>query len=892
MSFLSREKRTEEALDIWSGTKDMIMMKFYAWSAGKMMQKSVQGLLRSFLWHILHEVPDTIDLPMLSRDLTLIGSWTRRRLETTLLEVLDQLQSSYRICFFIDGLDEFDEGDDDLVTFVQTFFSSTGVKVCSSSRPHKAFEDAFGLCPKLRLQDLTKNDIHKYVTDRFRDEPQIRSMITQNEYEMNSLKSQIVARAEGFFLWVSLAVKDQIRGLKNDDSPKQMQERLASLPSEIDRMYLRMLHQIEGVHHQEASRFLQMALHRPRLSVLQHSLASYKNLEKLLLSAEKVILEPISSLCQSTRRRLTTLCAGLLEVHELSDPALKCQPVSDWSSGYDLEHMDKDLDDILPTFTLQGETTDNDDHEQQRDCLDLEPNKYDPTLDCKPGITDTNALDVESRTAVEFVHRTAIDFLKKPGRGRDFVEAHSPPDFNVQNSYIEVLLAKMKLSTTGHISSHINVDQIMDEVASAEDRTRDAQIKSCDLIDRTMAVLDFTLSDRSPIYHWCTRWGLMARKLGRAREVSCLNTTSSSRSSSRDSFHSAHGELASLDCFNTGPLESMNFFSFAASHGLSHYLQQMLKSPEGSVRPETLDCMLYCSIFSDYSYRFWDHPHYLRGLNVIPELLKQGANPNAEFFKKSIWKEFLEGLIDLRNYTMFFPGRKSVVQAIISAIFAFIDYGADVSKIWNFHINAHRGPMYELLAHIARPLIPSSHTFDVEGSALSVIQLWLYWEPELPQIRDMCIVKGAILHLRCTILYVVLHRAEEDNDSYAKQYELSEQESGEFIEMLERFMTSYKDKVREACMDLGFQTLELCTRFDENRFDPSKFFARDNFVARVSERGTSWYKPKLQSRPQTKASKAYRFSVRFGGVSRRGRIWGTPFNLKQNFYDALSLQPH
>lgn len=76
---------------------------------------------------------------------------------------MGRLQSSCRLCFFIDGPDEF-EDEDDLIIFLRDNVSSTNVKVCSSSRPHKAFEDAFGASAKLRLQDLTYKDIQLYMT--------------------------------------------------------------------------------------------------------------------------------------------------------------------------------------------------------------------------------------------------------------------------------------------------------------------------------------------------------------------------------------------------------------------------------------------------------------------------------------------------------------------------------------------------------------------------------------------------------------------------------------------------------------------------------------------------------------------------------------------------------
>ena len=565
MRFLYKDKRTQEALNIWSDTKDIIMPAFYFWSAGNLMQKSLQGLLQSLLWQILRELPDIVDLPMLSRDLNLIGSWTERRLQTILSQVLDQVQSSYRICFFIDGLDEFDEDDDDLITFVQKLLLKTGVKVCSSSRPHKAFVDAFGHSSKLRLQDLTNKDIQKYVADNFQNVPQLKSMIKSNEYEMRKLKEQIVDRAKGVFLWVSLVVKDQIRGLRYRDSPEQLQERLASLPCEVEGIYRRMLLQIDRVHRQEASCFLQMAIHSPRISILRHSLANYKGLDNMLLSADEFSVEAIVLLCRLTRSRLATTCVGLLEVHESPYQDTRRKAVSELSSDQNSEHLDTNSGDTLSAFNLESEITDDTDHEQQLGQSNSKPEERDRMLVSKSKIRNAKALKFEPDIYVEFVHRTASDFLKNSGPGRDFLEINSPPDFDIEFLYIKVLLGEMKLSITGYIDSYVDVDYVMREVASGEDRTGNAQIKSCDLIDRTMKILDFSRPDWCPSSHWCARWGRLAILQVQEQESSSLSTVSNSRSSSRDSFYSAKDELTTPDHFNTGGLASLKFLSFAVS---------------------------------------------------------------------------------------------------------------------------------------------------------------------------------------------------------------------------------------------------------------------------------------------------------------------------------------
>ena len=54
-----------------------------------------------------------------------------------------------------DGLDEFDGDHAEIVTFFQLVSSFSHTKLCVSSRPLLVFDQALGMFPKLRLQDLS-----------------------------------------------------------------------------------------------------------------------------------------------------------------------------------------------------------------------------------------------------------------------------------------------------------------------------------------------------------------------------------------------------------------------------------------------------------------------------------------------------------------------------------------------------------------------------------------------------------------------------------------------------------------------------------------------------------------------------------------------------------------
>ena len=852
MSFLCQDERTIQALTVWSDTKVLIMPKFYFWSSGTTMQKSFEGLLRSLLWQILKESPDTTVLPITfgslpeqnrstAPGLGSIGAWTRRRLQRTLQEAISQLQSSYRLCFFLDGLDEFDEDHDELITFVRDIVSKTSSKVCLSSRPYKLFEDAFGSSAKLRLQDLTHKDIQRYVKDRFQDVPQLASMTSKNGSEMNKLKEGIVARAKGVFLWVKLAVKDQIRGLRNEDSPEQLQERLVCLPSEIEGIYLRMLLQIEKPYRQEASCFLRMALHEPGMSLLRQALASYRDLENVLLSDHNESTQNIASLCQRTRGRIITLCGGLLEVHEPSNQDTESETSSHWSSEPDTERMDASSNDDTSASDLREEIMDDSKPEKANELQNLKLEKHGRGSGSESEITEFKLLELQFDTYVSFIHRTAVDFLETTGPGRKFLEDSSAPQFDPQIFSIKASLGILRL--LGPMNQRADdIDSIMEEVAKAEDRAGKPQTRLCELVDRTMSISDRLHPKWRPNSHWCMRWGILARKLDKEQAY----TTLSSRSSSTDSFDSATSELPTFDHANAAPTDSIRFLGFAASHNLVHYVQHVLDCREKSVSPETLDYLLCCCILGGYG------PS--GASKVIVELLRRGANPNANLFAKTMWGRFLERTAVVWAVNVMYRDNSrywnTFSQTLTSSIIAFIENGADMGAIWTYHFEANSDSYTG-----NRDILDYEYGFDMRLSALSTIQLVLRHSPDFARIQEMCIARGALLYSRCTIFEstfkVFKDITEEPLESYdVRQYELSERESEEFVAILEQF-TALRSTEGEGSTGFLRQLREFSGSLEVMRSDNPNSSRMRTSIARHSRKGSEWYTNKSLFDPST-----------------------------------------
>ncbi|KAK0747095.1 hypothetical protein B0T18DRAFT_429933 [Schizothecium vesticola] len=93
-------------------------------------------------------------------------SWTEEGLRELLLDVVTELSKEFKVCLFIDGLDEF-SGDPEAVIAVIKRISHLPVKICVSSRPWLEFESAFGRGPSLQVQDLTYPDIKHFVKSHF-----------------------------------------------------------------------------------------------------------------------------------------------------------------------------------------------------------------------------------------------------------------------------------------------------------------------------------------------------------------------------------------------------------------------------------------------------------------------------------------------------------------------------------------------------------------------------------------------------------------------------------------------------------------------------------------------------------------------------------------------------
>lgn len=231
-----------------------------------------------------------------------------------------------RLCFFIDGLDEYEGEDADIAEIFGDASISQNVKICVSSRPHQVFKDTFATRPGLRLQDLTFPDIQRYTLDKLERNKRMQQLRNEDPVATKDLIYEICSAANGVFLWITLVVSSLLSGLGKLDEIMDLRRRLGELPRELEDLYSHMVVKIDRIYQKEASQLFQLvgcaAQHRrddwqepDALNVLLLSFAIERD-SALAVRARVGFLTAaqVLSRCKRMEVILRTRCGGLLEV--------------------------------------------------------------------------------------------------------------------------------------------------------------------------------------------------------------------------------------------------------------------------------------------------------------------------------------------------------------------------------------------------------------------------------------------------------------------------------------------------------------------------------------------------------------------------------------------------
>ena len=713
MNFICQDPRTEAALRVWSGINDIFIPNFFFWNPGTQLQKSLPGLLRSLIYQVVDRFPDLMPVIISSlgptqHRLQQLPTWTEHRLHATLQNLLSNGLKTYRLCIFIDGLDEFSGDHTILLDLIRNLKQSTRVKFCLSSRPYPSFRDEFGSSAMLKLQDLTEPDIRKYVSDKLDRVPLRASQAAYSSFELQATLDTVVEKAEGVFLWVNLAVRDQLEGIRNDDDAEQLRKRLELLPKEIEELYSLMLQRIDKFYWMEVAQYLRLVLKIGNWSLFEIALAVYKHIDDVLLFSPARSISDIRNHCRSTGTRIAAKCKGFLEVKEECD-------LQEWQRTV---KNPSEADELARNFWELLE--DQNAPPEQRDDL-------------------TETYFYHQRTEVDFLHRTAFEFFKDNEQGKKFLEINAPKSPHPRVLYIKALLADLMVFPVPTVNRQVahSIIWIMNSASIAEDETGVAQLDLMDLLDRSIAMLCQRCPGQPSNQHWCRAWGI-PKFLENALYFSYESKIHRTSESKNDDFLSFY---------------PVDFLGLAAWWGLSRYALHIFDSQSGWEDPGMKDYLLRCAVGAlDYKVT-----NLRQHMKLISVLLKRGANPNMEIRKRTVWDCFLQRMHRWCSGDEAYDWDHSHLSEMwLGTVRQFLESGADVNeRIYSVLNNS----MLESVPHLvsSTPLTLKRYLVKQHSSPLSVLQQCFASSPEFSAVEDACNASGASLYFECTsISFIVL----------------------------------------------------------------------------------------------------------------------------------------
>ncbi|KAF7185413.1 hypothetical protein HII31_13260 [Pseudocercospora fuligena] len=399
MAFIVEDERTRDALQVWSGPRELEILSFYFWRPGADIQKSTSGLLQALLYQLCEcftEDQVTAFTRQAKVNLQRLKPWTERQLRRAILAAL-KIANQTSFCFFIDGLDEYAGDYYELVDLIDALSEVDTVKCCVSSRPETQLRQHLQACESIRLQDFNTADIWEYVAAKFKS---ARMCSTSNA----RLLEDIVHRAEGVFLWAVLVTQNLVKGASCGDSDDILQKRLENTPGEINDLFAQMFDAIDDIHKQSLVFYFQAVISQYEAS---NSFGSICDITSCFLETP-VSYHRFEVECAVIEQQILGQSAGLLEIVDSIEAdefgARVWNHESNWSNSpcrVDVVHLRDSMS--------SGRTGDLHWHDLKRQRI-VEPTPF-PRL-----------LQYESKMP-QWVHRCAHDFLFESGITQDMANA-------------------------------------------------------------------------------------------------------------------------------------------------------------------------------------------------------------------------------------------------------------------------------------------------------------------------------------------------------------------------------------------------------------------------------------------------------------------------------------
>ncbi|KAL9043992.1 MAG: hypothetical protein Q9214_002842, partial [Letrouitia sp. 1 TL-2023] len=419
--------------------------------------------------------------------------------------------------------------------------------------------------------------------------------------------------------------------------------RLNALPSDVEELYHGMLKRIDRAYQKEAARHLGYTLYLSALEFYQPNIESltiafFGLTDSLRLSEEELTPEILDEKCSLINKRISTVCAGFLEVFDLNEKVHSPEEVDYYEREYKLP-------DLRPT-SIQ--------HSPQ-------------------------AIDWYEKL-VQFPHRTAKDFFTAGRLGGIFLQEHG--NFPEHSGLLPCaeMLARMRLCTRNNFHLHIgrHVEYLAASASAFEPESSgelEASMNYLEYLDCTITELDQKLNSSADSCPW---WKRGDPTLG-SLEITFRNTLPPEECGK----HVLPPQFVPTDLTD-----------FAAAASISWYVQGKLDEIDIEPEKATQLAVLIGIGSLYYGIKYWSHMYKYAHITQTVYLLRKGADLTGEI-SLSLWAEVLKTIYKHKSGGVYplsemghrvtimssLPGNLVTDRVITAWIGAFLDAGASPTQI-------------------------------------------------------------------------------------------------------------------------------------------------------------------------------------------------------------------
>ncbi|CAH0004488.1 unnamed protein product [Clonostachys byssicola] len=311
----------------WANGKPLITATFLYNTPGKNVELTMEGMLRSLLLRILTNCPGAMERlsPVKWKSICLFGDSyfapEKENLSDLLIDALNAVKDSHRICIFVDGLDELDGGDGDVARLFKRIIDNTSAKLCFVSRLLPIYQDILGSSPHLEIHHLTYRQVATYVGEAMNKNEEFLQFQNANAGSATQLVESITTKAAGVFVWARAAVIVMLDGFHHTDKISGLYERLDKIPLDMNELYQSILDEMEPESLRELAQVLLImgSCAEPPPAILLSFAFEQNPKFAIALPSEVMLPQDVQTRIRAVCNRIERLSKGLIIFDKLEE---------------------------------------------------------------------------------------------------------------------------------------------------------------------------------------------------------------------------------------------------------------------------------------------------------------------------------------------------------------------------------------------------------------------------------------------------------------------------------------------------------------------------------------------------------------------------------------------